>query len=189
VTDEVVPYNGSQTSGGINITLAKPKSEVIAFWNQTNGTGEPVTEQVQYYPSTNAITVEKITYPDADNEVIHYKINGAPHSYFFSKEAGDCMDHVEEITKFITSHHSAISHNAPIEDAQKPGYYPNPVYDMIYFGGADSGTLSIYDLTGRKLFSQMFTTGRADLSFLKPGLYIIQVQSGNTTRVSKLIKK
>ena len=188
VTDEVVPYTGSQSQLGYTITLAQPKVDVIDFWRQTNETGEPVTEKVEYYPSTNDITAEKITYPHPDHEVIHYKTNGSPHSYFFKKENGDCMDHAEEIIKFITAHHSVISHNAPIVQEQKTFFYPNPVHDRIYLNTTD-GVLSIYDLSGRKLSTQTFTTGQADLSFLKPGLYIIHVQSGGALQVSKLIKK
>lgn len=188
VTDEVVPYTGSQTQMGYTIALAKPMTDVINFWSQVNETGDPITEPVEIYTPTNKITVEKITYPDADNEVIHYKIDGASHSYFFKKEAGDCMDHVEEITKFITSHHTGISHNEPIVTEQKSVFYPNPVYDRIYLNNAE-GIISIYDITGRKLFTQPFTAGQTDLSALRPGLYIIQIQSGNTIQVSKLIKR
>ena len=188
ITDEVVPYAGSHTMSGFHVALAQPKEDVIDFWRKTNETGEPVTEQVEYYPSTNDITAEKITYPHPDHEVIHYKTNGSPHSYFFKKENGDCMDHAEEIIKFIASHHSAISHNAPIVQEQKAIFYPNPVHDRVYLNVTE-GTLSIYDLSGRILSTKSFTTGQADLSFLKPGLYIMHVQSGGALQVSKLIKK
>jgi len=188
ITDEVVPYTGSQTQSVYTIELAQSKADVIDFWRQTNSTGNPVTEQVNYYPSTNGITVDKITYPEQDNEVIHYKITGAPHSYFFKKENGDCMDHAEEIIKFITSHHAVLSHNTPIFKEQKPFFYPNPFFDKIYFSTPD-GIISIYDLSGRLLLTQSFTDGQTDLSLLKPGIYIIRIQSGNTLQASKLIKR
>ena len=189
ITDEVVPYAGSRTQLLYTLSLAKPKSEVIDFWTKTNATEAPVVEQIHHYPSTNGITVEKITYPDPENEVIHYKINGASHGYFFKKEVGDCMDHIEEITRFITAHLSVLpTPNAPFITEPQPLFYPNPVTDRIYFNVPD-GIISIYDMTGRKLLTRPFTNAQTDLSPLKPGLYILHLQSANTTRTGKLIKK
>jgi len=193
LTDEVVPYSGSYQQyvsifSLANISLAMPKTEVINYWTETNATENPVTEQIQYYPSTNDITVEKITYPHPVNEVIHYKINGAPHSYFFKKENGDCMDHVEEITRFIQSHLSGITHNIPVTTEQKLTFYPNPVIDKVYFNTLN-GVFTIYDLAGRSLYSQSFSNGQADLSNLKPGIYMIRLQAGNKIHTGKLIKR
>jgi poly(3-hydroxybutyrate) depolymerase len=187
-TDEVVFYNGTQTQLLAVVSLARPKTEVLNYWAVTNATGAPVTEQVQYYPPANDITVEKIIYPEKDNEVIHYKINGAPHNYFFKKEAGDCMDHVEEITRFIQSHFSGpISQIQPVT-SQKPTFYPNPVQDRIYMD-TDRGIVTLFDITGRHILTQSFTEGIIDLSFLKPGIYIIRIQSGNAIISNTLIKK
>ena len=188
LTDEVVPYTGSFEEYSATISLAQDMSDVISYWAKTNAAGAPVTEPVQNYPSTNGITVEKITYPDPVNEVIHYKINGAPHSYFFKKENGDCMDYVEEITRFIRSHLSAAFTQIPDMTAQQTFFYPNPVQNIIHFN-AMNGTVSVYDITGKKVFSQSFLSGQTDLSSLKPGIYIIRIQSGNTNQVNQLIKE
>jgi len=187
-TDEVVPYIGYMTQAPINVYLAMSKQSVINYWTQTNKTGTPVSEKVDYYPSTNGITVDKITYPESENEMIHYKMNGSSHSYFFKKENGDCMDYVEEIMKFIRSHVSDDFNQVRDIMARKAIFYPNPVRDIIYFETM-SGIVSIYDMTGKMIFSQQFSSGQTDLSFLKAGFYIIKVQSGNTVRVNQLIKK
>ena len=188
VADEVIPYTGSQIQYLSVISLAKPKAEVINYWAGINSTGKPVTEQVRYFPSTNGRTVEKITYPDPVYEVVHYKIDGASHSYFFKKEAGDCMDHVEEIARFIRSHRSTDTYNSPIVAKRQSFFYPNPVVDKIYFN-TNSGILSIYDITGRKIFNQSFTAGHIDLTFLKSGIYVIEIQSGNTIQTGKFFKR
>jgi poly(3-hydroxybutyrate) depolymerase len=188
ISDVVVPYAGSQIQYLSHISLAKPKADVINYWAETNATGKPVSEKIQYYPSTKEITVEKITYPEKDNEVIHYKINGAPHNYFFKKEADDCMDHVEEIARFIKSHFSDNLVYIQNVTAKAPVFYPNPVQDKIYLD-TESGIISIFDITGHQLFSQSFTEGQIDLSFLKSGIYIIQIQSDNSVRIKKLIKR
>ena len=188
VTDEVVPYTGSFSENVFDVSLAKPKMEVLDYWRATNATGEPVTEPIEYYPSTNGITVEKITYPSPDNEVIHYKLDGAPHSYFFKKENGDCMDHVEEIVRFVQSHMTENPNNNPVIAVQKAFFYPNPVHDRVYLN-VTNGVITVYDLTGRNIYSQSFTDGQADLSSLKSGIYIIHIRSGNTVQTGKLIKK
>ena len=188
VTDEVVAYSGTLNQYFAKVTLAKPKTEVIDYWRETNSTGIPVTEQIRYYPSTNGISVEKITYPDPDNEVIHYRINGASHSYFFKKENGDCMDHVEEITRFIVSHLTGTTHNIPVFAGRQPIFYPNPVDEKIYFSAPD-GFITVYDLAGRALLTQSFINGQADLSRLKPGIYLIRIQTGSEIHVEKLIKR
>jgi len=188
VTDEVVSYTGSQFQFPVLIALAMSKTNVINYWVETNSAGLPVTEQVQNYPSTKEITVEKITYPDKDNEVIHYKIDGASHSYFFKKEEGDCMDHVEEITRFIQSHISKSPIQIQPVSAQKLVFYPNPVQDIIYVD-VESGIVTIFDTTGQTVFTQSFTEGKIDLSFLKSGIYIIEIQSENTGKAGKLQKR
>ncbi len=188
LTDEVVPYNGYFIQYLSVISLALPKAEVISYWTKLNATGTPVTEQIKYYPSTNGITVEKITYPDPDYEVIHYKITGASHSYFFKKEAGDCMDHVEEIKRFIQKHSIQTTANAPLFAKQKPVFYPNPVIDRVFLSVTD-GFVTMYDLTGRKILSQPFINGQADLSYLKAGVYMIEILSGAVSYTAILLKK
>ena len=157
VTDEVVPYTGTIEQHLGSVSLAMSKNEVIKYWTEINQTESPVTEPVMNYTSTNGVTVEKITYPHPENEVIHYKANGASHGYFFRKENGDCMDLIEEIIKFIDSHSSGIYNNVPNIMANNMSFYPNPVRDNIYFNTA-TGTVSIFDIAGKKIYSQPFTS-------------------------------
>ena len=188
LSDEVVPYYGSYNQSLATITLGMNLQDVINYWVKTNGAGMPVTEPVQNYTSTNKLTVDKITYPDPVYEVIHYRIDGAPHNYFFRKENGDCMDYPEEISRFIKAHLSKTFNQIPDITAQKIFFYPNPVQDIVHFN-ISAGIISGYDIAGRKLFSQSFESGQADLSFLKQGVYIIRIQSGNTIQTGRLIKQ
>ena len=189
-TDEIVPYIGSKVQNllMIRITLAKPKADVIDYWTKTNATGSPIKEQIQYYPSTNGITVEKFTYPDPNHEVVHYKINDAPHDYFFNKDNGDCMDHLEEIIRFIQSHLTLITHNTQAISVQQQPFYPNPVNNRIYLSSLN-GLVTIFDITGKMILTQPFSNGQADLSTLKTGIYFIHIQAGNAHQIDKLIKR
>jgi poly(3-hydroxybutyrate) depolymerase len=187
LTDEVVPYSGSYEKSGILVSLAQEKQKVVDFWVKNNSAGSPVVENVQYYPSSNGITVEKITYPDPIYEVIHYKINGAGHSYFFRKESGDCMDHVEETLKFIKAHTTGSQSGIRNIPVSAQHFYPNPAQNIIRFE-AEEGRLIVYDLTGKEVFSQYFHAGQSDISSLKQGTYIIRVQTKKYTQTSRLIK-
>ncbi|GHT65110.1 hypothetical protein AGMMS50239_24130 [Bacteroidia bacterium] len=187
LTDEVVPYTGSYVRSGMQVDLAQDKQQVIDYWVKNNSAGNPVVEDVRYYASTNDIRVEKITYPAPIYEVIHYRINGAGHSYFFRKANGDCMDYVEETVKFIRSHASGDAtgiRNFPLAGAH---FYPNPAQDIIRFG-IEEGNVTVYDLAGKTLLSKAFVSGQTDISILKPGIYLIRIQSGNNNRITKLIK-
>ncbi|MDR1601469.1 MAG: T9SS type A sorting domain-containing protein, partial [Tannerella sp.] len=189
VTDEVVPYAGMYLEGSdVTVSLAQNKDDVIRYWAETNEAGTPVAENVDYYPSTNGITVEKITRPHPENEVVHYKINGATHSYFFRRENGDCMDYVEEIGKFIASHSIRYPDGKAHIDEKQNIVYPNPVHDVVYFGYAD-GDVSVYDLTGKLILSAPFHSGRLDISALRQGMYILHIRSGKYVHSAKMLKR
>jgi poly(3-hydroxybutyrate) depolymerase len=186
-TDEVVPYTGSYREGSnVVVALARSKADVLDYWAETNGTGAPVTEKVNYYPSTTGITVDKITRPHPENEVVHYRMNGATHGYFFRRENGDCMDYVEEIGKFIASH--STNHTGVAEDVagMQITVSPNPACDVVHFGCA-SGDVSVYDLTGRLVLSASFRSGSLDVSSLKRGLYVFHVRSEGRVHTEKVL--
>jgi hypothetical protein len=67
-------------------------------------------------------------------------------------------------------------------------FYPNPVNDIINFD-ATNGAVSIYDLLGRKVFSTDFQSGKANISSLKPGTYVIRIWANDKVYSSKLIKQ
>ncbi|GHT48813.1 hypothetical protein AGMMS49982_00850 [Bacteroidia bacterium] len=187
-TDEVVPYSGAMEQAGATIYLAKPKSEVIQYWVANNSAGAPVSENVHNYSSNNGVTVEKITYPSAKYEVIHYKMTGAEHSRFLRKASGDCMDHIEEITKFIVAHAASNPTGIDIPTEQPELFYPNPARDVVYFA-AEAGNVTIYDLTGRVILSNPFCLRQLDVSSLPSGVYIMSIQSDGIVRTSKLVKR
>jgi len=163
---------------------------VIDFWVNKNGiTADPVIEDVHYYPSTNGITVQKITYPDPVNEVIHYRLNGSGHSYFFEKANGDCMDHVEECMKFISRHAPGMLGDVEQVSSESGTLYPNPVDNILRFEKPEAGTVDIFDPAGKLMYSDSFRSGQLNVSFLKRGLYFVRVQGEAQRYVTKLIKQ
>jgi poly(3-hydroxybutyrate) depolymerase len=188
LTDEVVPYTGSYNQSGATIYLAQSKTDVIQYWVSNNGAGAPVTESVNYYPSANTITVEKTTYPAPVNEVIHYRMSGASHTYFFKKENGDCMDFRAEITRFITSHATGLPTNNYHIQPSLPIVYPNPAYDIIYFG-TETGDIRIFNMAGQTVWSGTFRSGSLNIAFLPSGTYILHIQVDGKTQTTRIVKK
>lgn len=191
VTDEVVPYSGNlnyKLIFNIKVSLCQSKSDVIDFWVDNNKLSAiPTTEPVAYHPSTNSITVQKQIYTGNQNEVIHYKIDGAYHEHYFKKENGDCMDYNEEITKFIKSH--SIDDGTGIQYITKPlKIYPNPAKDIVNIG-IDEGYATIYNINGQQVFSANITSSQLDVSFLSKGIYIVRIQSPEGNYQGKLIIK
>jgi len=184
LTDEVVPYTGSYNLSGMLVTLGKSKNEVINYWANQNETRATAVED---FPIANGIKVKKFTYTHPKHEVIHYQMDGSGHSYVFSKEKGDSMDYEEEILKFLAAHTTKNNTRIDKPGEQNPYFYPNPVKDKIYFS-VETGVLSIYDLTGKRLLSQSFRTYQANVSGLEPGMYLIRIQSGGRISTGKLMK-
>jgi poly(3-hydroxybutyrate) depolymerase len=187
-TDEVVPYSGTSVKSGFSVSLAQNKAEVIDYWVKTNVAGNPVFENVNYYPSDNNITVEKISYPAPVYEVVHYRMNGSSHNYFFRKENGDCMDYVEETLKFIQTHASKTTNGIPNLPLSGPFFYPNPAEDVIGFG-IDAGRVFIYDLSGKAVLTSLIRSGQLNISSLKPGTYFMRIQSEENVFTTQLIKR
>ena len=188
VDDEVVPYNGSSNIAPlINVSLCQKKEDVINFWvNKNNANPTPIVENLNYYPSTTGHSVTKYTY-SGEKDVIHYKITGASHSYFLKKET-DCMDHVEEVAKFITANSKGSGSGNDVFAQQKQLIiYPNPVSGSMVNLNIKEGYATIYNLSGQRILSGTIENGKVNIGTLNTGTYIIRVTSGKEIYQAKLI--
>ena len=194
VDDEVVPYTGSMEFTLLSIlnikadvSLCRKKEDVINIWtgkNQANT--NPVVENLNYYPSTTGYSVTKHTY-SGENEVIHYKMTGAPHSYFFKKET-DCMDYIEEVTKFIAANSkNSGSGNDTFARLKQLTIYPNPVNGPLVNLNIEEGDAAIYNLNGLKVLSGRVENGTVNIGTLQSGIYVIRIVAGNEIYQGKLI--
>ena len=191
IDDEVVPYSGSMEFDAglfkVNVTLGKKIEDVISSWVEKNEAAtNPVVEDINYHSSTSGYSVTKYTYA-GENEVIHYKSSGAPHSYFFKKET-DCMDYIEEVTKFITSHSKLNdSGNDAFAQQKQLIIYPNPATGPLINLNINHGQATIYNLSGQKVISGTFENGTVNIGTLKSGIYMISVTTGSDIYHGKLI--
>ena len=188
VDDEVVPYTGSMNISPFRVTLCQGKEDVINSWVDKNAvSASPIVENLTNYPSTTGYSVTKHTY-SGENKVIHYKMSGAPHSYFFKKET-DCMDYIEEVAKFITAHSKDLDTGIDHVFAQQKQLviYPNPVIGPLVNLNIEEGQVSIYSLNGQKMISGTFENGTVNIGTLTKGVYVIRVTVGKENYQGKLV--
>ncbi len=72
--------------------------------------------------------------------------------------------------------------------------YPNPFSDRISvdLGDVATGSASVYDLTGKRVFRTAFdseTSLRLDLGELTAGLYLLQIESDGGNKTMKITKQ
>ena len=66
--------------------------------------------------------------------------------------------------------------------------YPNPSFDYIFIETQDELEVTIFDLNGKKVFSNQIMN-RLDISFLEKGIYIVMFDSGEKKLYQKILKK
>lgn len=85
----------------------------------------------------------------------------------------------------------ATSHASRGEARQGMLVYPNPASDFLRVEGsltADHGQYVIYDVTGRVVNAGQYRGETIDISSLRPGIYILEVGSGNTAHRGVWVK-
>lgn len=65
-------------------------------------------------------------------------------------------------------------------------FYPNPAFDYIHVKNTEK--VAIIDLNGR-MVKEVTNVDKVDISYLAKGIYIVKLETGNITKISKLIKE
>ena len=122
------------------------------------------------------------------------QIKGSIYEYVFDKKG---------IYTFESSSKKSLKGTIKVSDLKsfftrdKEGYkiYPNPVKDRIYFENPeDSNPLEInfYDVLGKQVKRNFLSSAMAqsgmDVSELKRGVYLVQIDNGSRSFTQKLIK-
>lgn len=69
-------------------------------------------------------------------------------------------------------------------------FYPNPATNYINLKDIESSSIvKLYNITGQNVLTTTVQNGRIDISNLNNGLYVIKVENGKNTFVSKMIKE
>lgn len=67
--------------------------------------------------------------------------------------------------------------------------YPNPAQDVVYISTDKAAAVTIYDLSGRIVKSQVYTSAGINISGLAQGTYLVEMISEKTKMVKKIVKQ
>ena len=73
--------------------------------------------------------------------------------------------------------------------AEQVSVYPNPCGDWITLDGERAQSVSLYDMTGRKLDVDIKADGRIHTGNLPSGVYLLRAVLENSTITKTIIKK
>lgn len=81
--------------------------------------------------------------------------------------------------------------NVAESEMEKVRVYPNPAQDKLFIAGEIGALakLSIMDISGRAVFSATYDNSGVDVSGLKSGVYLLQIENSHTKRVTRFIKQ
>lgn len=93
------------------------------------------------------------------------------------------------VLKLSTSNTSGVSQVKA--NSKKLSIYPNPTKDFVYFKDADAEPISyqVRNITGQTVLQNKALNGKADLSALQPGIYLLTAQQGNQVVSGKVVKE
>jgi len=193
-TDETVFYTGSGIYGGAaSVTMANgiPVPEILNYWAKRNNANlTPVITNLGTNP-TNGVSFKKYDYDHPKNEITHFQLTGAPHSYTISTDNGDPISPSTEIEAFLQRHMTTGSLSANTLIKQKPSLelYPTVTDDVLYLKGINtSSSVSIYNTTGQQIETIDLSNNnqqKISVSHLSKGLYLLSTGK----EILKFIKK
>jgi len=141
----------------------------------------------------NVVSNDKDAPADFGSETITQE--GYVYSYTFTKQAVidyNCNVHSENMFGTIT-----VKDNPRVDPAEPLDFkiYPNPVQDRIFFQNHAKNNdldVTIFDVLGKVVKQERLTRATiingVEVSSLKRGIYLVQVDNGNSTFTQKLIK-
>ncbi len=101
--------------------------------------------------------------------------------YEVTAEDGTSKDWTVEVIVGKTSVYISIS--------QALRCFPNPVTDILQINGINHGSLTMFDLSGKKVFYSSNMKHSIDMSSIKSGLYILEIKSEKNVYRRKICVK
>ncbi|MCK9290119.1 MAG: T9SS type A sorting domain-containing protein, partial [Bacteroidales bacterium] len=93
------------------------------------------------------------------------------------------------ITKVKENYIHASSSGLLTPSANQLVVYPNPARDKLTIKGFETGTIEIYDLTGKLLHHTQIQDGTIDISTLEQGIFLIMLKTKDQTFTTRLLKE
>lgn len=93
---------------------------------------------------------------------------------------------VDETTVVLEKFDGILSNNR--FDANQSLAYPNPMRDLLYLKNASIAKITLTDMRGRIVLSQVNPAQTMDVSGLESGLYLLEIQTEKGTQTQKILK-
>ncbi len=151
----------------------------VVSYSTTTYTDESVTNGTTYYYWIKA-TLSDGTIINSD------AAEATPSSSYsysnFSKASGENLEgnSMEKSTTSISD--NSLTSNVSV--------YPNPVNDVLHVN-ATNGTISLYNVTGGKIYEETVKTNNNEIDFsgYSKGIYLLQVKDNDEIFIQKVIKE
>lgn len=192
-TDTQVGYGTPE--GSTDNTFGSNVSDWISFWTNNNGCANVVLEG--QFPNTysDGYTIDYIEYGGCtnDNRVVHYKVNGADHTWLPDNQNGTDIFYVFEIWKFFLGLSPDNLSGVGITDVEieSVGVYPNPTTGIIQLENLESKILniSVFNSMGQKVLDTSANGRAIDVSGLDNGVYQLMVATEKGLYSNSFIKE
>lgn len=185
------------TIGYTNNTYGSSVDDMINYWKTNNQSVSNPVHTALPDTANDGYTVDHYKYvsPNNNSVIELYKVNNAGHTWLTFQND---ISYTQKIWEFFTQNSSVLAVDEVSADL---GFSiaPNPAdhFVMISFPKeVTTAELAIYDLIGRKLFSQHIENSRGQYQLdlhkvgLKSGTYLISIQSDKRlNKTQKLIVK
>ena len=193
---ELNSYNSSQ----VHLELQTDEWPEETSWEFRRADGTVLYSFGPYQEGSDAFTTFNYSFDVADNECYIFEIfdswgdgmccfNGGVGSYSLTIDDNTLIASGGEFV-FSELSNFGIDDNLGVNDilAQNIVIYPNPTTSIINIEGSSTELqVSIYDMLGREVVSQT-VMNQMDVSFLKPGIYLVSLTDGEKSVTHKLIK-
>lgn len=183
------PDGDQDNSFGSNV------SDWISFWSANNGCGNVVLEGQFPNTANDGYTVDYVEYGGCtnSNRVVHYKVNGADHTWLPDNQNGSDIFYVVEIWKFFLGLSPNNLSGVGIKDQEigQIGIYPNPTSDNLRLENIDSKILnvSVFNATGQLVLESSITNNTVEVSSLRQGIYQLMVATEDGLYTNTFIKE
>ena len=186
---EIVPKSQLYPNNLPTVTITKP-SNASAF-------NTPASVVIEAAASDNGGSVDKVEFYNG-NTLLSSDGN-APYSYTWNNVTAN--NYV--ITARVYDNQGAVNTSAPVNftvsnitgaddyfEEKMIEFYPNPVSNFLFIKSKDKSVqVTIYDLAGKIILSEMATNNGVNVSTINAGLYTVEIKTEHETIVEKLIKK
>lgn len=93
---------------------------------------------------------------------------------------------VDETTVVLEKFDGILSNNT--FDTNQSLAYPNPIRDLLYLSNPSTAKITLSDMRGRMVLSQVNPSQTMDVSGLENGLYLLEIQTEKGTQIQKILK-